>query len=196
MSWYDNWWKLQHIPSCNNKISKTLYIIRSIKNTLPTKYLRTLYQTLIQPHIEYGIIIWGATHESYINKLNVLQKKAIRIISNAKYNEHTSPLFKKLKLLKLNDIYELHLGKFMYKATHNQLQPALAHYFPLNIEIHNYSTRQAGNPQIKLRRTTKASFQINYKGPVYWQDLPNDIKQSITIKQFTSKLKNNLVHNY
>jgi hypothetical protein len=37
-----------------------LYSIRSIKNTLPTKYLRRLYQILIQPHIEYGIIIWGS----------------------------------------------------------------------------------------------------------------------------------------
>ena len=124
------------------------------------------------------------------------QKTGTTVITNANYNEHTSPLFKKLKLLKLHDIYQLHIAKFMYKATHNQLQPALANYFPLNTEIHNYSTRQAGNPQIKLRRTTKASIQLNYKGPVYWQDLPNDIKKSKTLKQFASKLKNKLLNNY
>ena len=34
-----------------------------------------------------------------------MQKKAIRIIAGGKYNEHTNPLFKDLKILKLKDIY-------------------------------------------------------------------------------------------
>ena len=37
-------------------------------------------------------------------KIFKLQKKAIRIISLAKYNAHTEPLFKTLNLLKINDI--------------------------------------------------------------------------------------------
>jgi hypothetical protein len=109
----------EQIQSCKNKISKTLYCLRSIKNTLPKRHLRTLYQTLIQPHLEYGITLWGATHETYLNKLNIMQKKAIRVISNAKYNEHTLPLFKQLKLLKLQDIHKLHLGKCTKKFITN-----------------------------------------------------------------------------
>ena len=38
-------------------------------------------------------------------KIFKLQKKAIRIISLAKYNAHTEPLFKTLNLLKMNDIF-------------------------------------------------------------------------------------------
>ena len=186
----------EHIHSCKNKISKTLYCLRSLKNTLPKQHLRTLYQTLIQPHLEYGIVLWGAAHETHINKLNVIQKKAIRIVSKAKYNEHTLPLFKELKLLKIQDLHKLLLGKFMYKAIHNQLPPPLIPYFPQNTEIHSYSTRQASNSHIQYRRTAKAAIQINYKGPSYWKDLPNEIQQSKTLKILTCKLKRNLINRY
>ena len=36
----------------------------------------------------------------------LLQKRAIRAINKAKYNSHTEPLFKRSKILKLNDLYE------------------------------------------------------------------------------------------
>lgn len=184
------------IHACKNKISKTLYCLRSLKNTLPKQHLRTLYQTLIQPHLEYGIEIWGATHETHINKLNIIQKKAIRVITNAKYNQHTLPLFRELKLLKLKDLHQLKLGKFMYKATHNQLPLPLQPYFPQNTEIHSYSTRQSSSTHIRHRRTAIASIQINYKGPEHWNVLSNDIKEAKTLKLLTQKLKRNLINKY
>ncbi len=71
-----NWKK--HIESTKNKISKTLYCIRMVKNTLPKVNLKTLYITLIQPHLDYGITLWGSTHEKHLNRLIVTQKKTIR----------------------------------------------------------------------------------------------------------------------
>ena len=44
---------------------------------------------------------------SDFGRLNILQKRAIRIISRSKYNSHTEPLFKALCLLKLEDIYQM-----------------------------------------------------------------------------------------
>ena len=57
---------------------------------------------------------WGSTHISYVNTIFIKQKKAIRITMGAKYNEHSNVLFKQLKVLKLNNIYELKESKFMY----------------------------------------------------------------------------------
>ena len=46
-------------------------------------------------------------------------KKSIRIINNVKYNNHTEPLFKENKILKILDLYEMQVMKFMleYKAS-------------------------------------------------------------------------------
>ncbi len=47
----------------------------------------------------------------FLNKLTMAQKKEIRVITKSKYNEHTDSLFARLKLLKLQDIYQYYLGR-------------------------------------------------------------------------------------
>jgi len=74
-----------------------------IKNLLPKHVLKTLYMILPHPCLEYGIILWGATNQSHLNKLNVIQK-AIKTITNSKYNDHTASLYKELNVLGLNDL--------------------------------------------------------------------------------------------
>ena len=49
---------------------------------------------------------WYTPNTKTINRLNILQKKAIRIITKSRYNAHTSPLFKNLNILKLDDLYK------------------------------------------------------------------------------------------
>ena len=66
-----------------------------LKNYLANDILRILYDSLILPHLQYSILSWGFKR----GRLEKLEKRTIRIISNTKYNSHTDPLFKKLNLL-------------------------------------------------------------------------------------------------
>ncbi len=75
-----------------------------------------------------------------------LQKKIVRITSLSKYNAHTEPIFKSLKLLKLTDILKLQELKFYYKYKNNKLP--WYHYkrpFVQNADRHNHLTRAQGN---------------------------------------------------
>ena len=85
-----------------------------------------------------------------------MQKKAVRIISVSKYNAHTDPIFKSLKLLKLEDILAPQQLKFYFKYTHNQLlnyfnnsaaDNSLNNCFELklNSNVHSYNTRNKNN---------------------------------------------------
>ena len=56
-------------------------------------------------------------------------KKIIRIITGAKYDAHTEPLFKTAKLLKLDDIYRLQISKYMLCYIHNTLPKSLNNCF-------------------------------------------------------------------
>ncbi len=66
------------------------------------------------PHLNYGITLWGFKCERILK----LQKKAVRILIASKYNAHTEPLFKNLKLLKIEHILKLHELKLYYKFIH------------------------------------------------------------------------------
>ncbi len=75
-------------------------------------------------------------------KVTKLQWKVIRILTVRKYNAETEPLFKKLKLLKVNDILKFQELKFYYKFKNNQLPHYMQSlpFYP-SIETHNYATR-------------------------------------------------------
>ena len=81
--------------------------------------LQTLYNSLIASCINYGLLLWGV--ES--NRIELLQKKAIRLITNNSYmyTAHTTPLFIELGLLKIQDMFKLKLSKFYYKLSSNLL---------------------------------------------------------------------------
>ncbi len=83
-----NWHK--HIEKVANKYSRTIGIINKLKHVLPLSIKITLYNSLILPHINYCLMIWGYQ----CNRITKVQKKAVRIISVSKYNSHTEPLFK------------------------------------------------------------------------------------------------------
>ena len=57
--------------------------------------------------------------ESNRSRILKLQKQCIRIIENEDYSSHIDPLFKKLKLLKWDDIIELDLCEFAFQVKEN-----------------------------------------------------------------------------
>ena len=81
-------WK-PHIDKVSNKISRYIGILNKLKCFMPFNILKTLYNySLILPHLTYGILAWGFSTEPLFK----LQKRAIRLISNSKFNSHTEPL--------------------------------------------------------------------------------------------------------
>ena len=106
-----------HIQKVSNKISRTLGVLSRLKRYLPPHILRILYNSLAQPHLQYAMLAWGFNS----NRLSKLQKRAVRIITNSKYNAHTEPLFKTLNLLKIDDIFRFNAIKFYYKYTKGDL---------------------------------------------------------------------------
>ncbi len=88
-------WK-SHINKMSNRISKR-------KHFIPIKTKILIYNSLVLSHLNFGSLAWG--FQCAI--LTKLQKKIIRILSRSKYNAHSEPIFKELKLLKLEDIVKL-----------------------------------------------------------------------------------------
>jgi len=188
-----NWQK--HIEYTKNKISGTTYVLKMVKNVLPYQNMKTLYNSLIQPYLEYGIINWGGTHENHLNKLRVQQKKTIRMITRSKYNEHTKPIFKQLNILDLNKLYLHKMVQFMYKINNNLLPSPVVKIYKHNYELHLHNTRQHNQPHIQHRRTQLASKQITHTGPDIWHNLPLNFKQSNSVKILKKTYKKYLIEN-
>jgi len=184
-------WK-HHIIHIKNKLYSGIYAMNRIKNYLPLKYMKTLYYTLIQSHIDYGLILYGNANKKYITKLQTLQNKAIRIISTKAQNSSIISLYRKLRILKVKEQYKLFVGKFMYRFKTETLPNAIQNLYQTNREFHNYNTRNRYNLATKKHRLHKTNKSLMNMGPKIWNNLPNTIKNAQTFNNFKYQLKNYL----
>ena len=74
------------------------------------------------PHLHYSLLTWGSSIKEK-HPLHLLQKKALRKITNNDYIAHTEPIYKELKILKLNDMFAVSVWKFYYKLMNGMLPP-------------------------------------------------------------------------
>ena len=186
----------QHIDNICKIISRNIGIINKLKFHFPPSSLLMLYSSLILPYLNYGILVWGNTHQTLLDRLLLLQKKSLRIIHNSAFLSHTDPLFFDSRLLKINDLYLFHLGQFMYKYNSNTLPHVFDAMFSLNRSFHHYPTRRSDEFHLPLFRTVLAKKTFKYDGPRFWNSLTEDIKNKPSLNSFKKKLKIYLLKSY
>jgi hypothetical protein len=155
-------WK-SHMDKISKKISRAIGIMYQLKRQLPPQILKTLYDSLIQCHLNYGLLSWGFN----TTKLFKLQKKSVRIIVKAKYNAHTDPIFKELNILKIQDLFKLNVLKFYYKYQHNEL-PVFFKSFSITQRstIHSYNTRNKKSLDIVRTKLKLSEKCLRYAIPI------------------------------
>lgn len=182
-------WK-QHVAFLNNKISRTLFIIKQVKHFLPCESLMTLYYSLIESHLSYGILAWGNASESIKHRTIILQKRALRVINKASYNSHTDPLFKSSKILKLNDLYEHKVILFMHDFITNKLPSSFNSIYIFNHDLpHSRVTRQSNHLYEERCLSKFSQYLPLYYFPKIWNKWTGVILLANTSR---SKLKRNI----
>ena len=168
-------WK-SHTNMISHKVRKTIGIMSKLKKFIPVETMLTLYNSLIHPYLNYGIIAWGTQSE----KLFKLQKRAIRTISNSKYNAHTDPLFKFYKILKVTDLCALQELKFAFKLENRTLPVYfLDDMYPRNSDIHFYNTRNSSDLVIPISRHKFTNKSIRFRLPLIYNNCPYQIRSKL-----------------
>jgi hypothetical protein len=188
-------WK-SHVNKISNKISQCMGILNRLKRFLPIQTKVLIYNSLVLSHLNFGILVWGHKCE----KLAKLQKKVVRILCVSKYNAHTEPLFKTLKLLKISDILKLQELKFYYKFKNNKLPHYLQSLpFHPNTEFHDYATRTRHNLHHPVSKHTFAKNCLRYQIPTIVNNSPNSILDKIhthSIQGFSGYIKAHFLESY
>ena len=176
-------WKT-HIKLVENKVSKGIGMLYTMRSKLENKSLHLLYSTLILPYLDYCSDIWGnrPTYSTSLEKLEKLQKRAIRIIGGLKYQDHTSKTFAKYKCLKFHDMIELKTCLYAFKADKNLLPYNLQKRFTQVSQIHTHNTRK--------------NMSLSVKGVQLYNKLSPEIKFAKSIPSFKNRIKKMFFVNY
>ena len=73
-----------------------------------------LFLSFIYLYLTYCNHIWGATYKTRLARLVMLQKKAVRILSHAGNRTSSDPLYRKLDIMKVQNIHTYLTGRFMF----------------------------------------------------------------------------------
>ncbi len=188
-------WK-PHIDKVSNKISRSIGILNRHKHFIPLQSKMHIYSSLVLSYLHLGILSWGYQCDRIIK----LQKKAVRIISLSKYNAHTEPIFKSLKLLRVTEILRLQELKFYYKFKHGLLPSYLQNLpFHTNSETHNYGTRQNQNIYQPFAKHEYAKRCLRFDLPKLVNDTPTIILDKIdthSLNGFSWYVKQYFINKY
>lgn len=172
-----------HVDVIIPKLCSGLYVLRNIARFSDLNVCLSVYYALIQSHIKYGIILWGACSAANLNRVLRMQKKAIRILCNLPKDEPTRSYFKKLKILTAPALYILDLCLLV-----NRNSGILG-------ENHNYSTRNKSTCLLPKHKTGRFESMPSYRALKFYNHLPRDIREIETSKKFAQKLKVFLTEN-
>ena len=181
-------WK-QHMLYMTDKIAKSTGILSKIRHYISNNLLITLYYTLIYPYLYYANIVWANNYTTRLEKILKIQKKAIRIIIYSPYNSPSLPLFKKLKILNINQINDLHISLFMFDIHNNDLPLLVNELFKANRNVHDHNTQSANKLHKRYNRTNYGWFSLSSKGIDKWNETPEKIKKASSRNIFKREIQ-------
>ena len=117
LSWKD------HISFMCRKVARGIGVIIKARKVLYNESLKCLYYSFIYPYMIYCNRVWGSACKTNIEPLQVLQKRAVRIILGVHPRSPSEPLFTTLKFLKCKNIlkFKYLIGRLMYRIYHGEL---------------------------------------------------------------------------
>ena len=184
-------WK-PHISAVKEKTSKVIGVMCKSRQYLPSNTLKTLYNSLFLPYINYCNIIWASTYDSHLEPLFLLQKKAIRIITFSPPQTHTKPLFHKLNILPIHSIFKCQVACFVFSHMNNLLPASFSSSFHFNFEYHDHFTRS----RLNLHKVfAKYHLSICSQAPSIWNSLPLTFRNSLNISNYRSNIKKHFLNN-
>ena len=122
-----------------------------------------------------------------ISKLQKLQNRAARIITNSSFDASSKPLIQKLGWKTVNDMIRHESMTIVYKSINNKAPPYMSEMFTRNSQD---ATRQLRNTNTDLRlpkkRTCNGQKSFSFRGAKLWNSLNNEAKLATSLNRFKS----------
>ena len=192
-------WK-EHNNELNKKLVKYTGIFAKLRHILPMKCRTILYDAFIFSRLNYGVELYANNNtQGQLNTLMITQNKILKILQFKKRNAKTNELYKEFQVLKLQDLHIFNTCCLVHKVINNReiLPQAINTLFTQNRQVHDHDTRQKEelHPHI-INTKSFGAKTISHQGRIFWNQLPQNIKDEKSFKVFKQKLKAHLLSTY
>ena len=178
----------KHIDVLSTNLSRCVGLLYKLSKFMPTCAMENIYFSLFHSHLQYCTEVWCSASQTHVNRIFVIQKKAIRAVHNLPYNSHTSAYFSSMNIMRLCDLYKYKSSVYLFKV----INLSYDRYF-LNLiqaAAHNHSHNLRNNLiTLPFYHHAKTQSSFLYRAISFYNSLPVDIKACNRLSIFASKLK-------
>ena len=180
-------WK-DHIKSVISKLNSCLGASRRARSFLNKTSLLTIYNSLMQSHVNYCLTTWGSWeprgNKIILQRLQAACNKFFRLIYNLDRRDSVRTILKSHNVLDVFQNYDFQVGQIMQKAFNGNLPTSLCNYLIRENPLYYFI-----NPRFK--QTEKS---ISFAGAKAWHKLPDDYILESDFNKFKTKLKKNILN--
>lgn len=177
----------EHINMLSKKLAQTAGVFRKISYLIPERTKRNLYFSLFHSHMIYGIAIWGASSQTAMNPLQVIQNKAIKNLYGFHPRTSTALIHSTCRLLTVENLYSTIASTHIHQILTNTIRSTTV--LTRGVDRHYHNTRR--REHLSLNRNNTTTFGLNsalYKAVSIYNNLDVELKQ-LTLSNFKNQLK-------
>ena len=194
---------LSHCSQLIPKLRRSIGMLAKARYYLPTKELLAIYYATFASHLSYGCQIWTQHNNSFLKKVILLQKNALRTLTFSEQKAHTNPIFKALKILKFKDQVELLNCLFVHDQINKYLPDNFNDYFLSVNNLHCMGTRSSRSHKLFVPYVNSIRYgrhSVKHSCILSWNNMitkfPNTDFSIIKRNDLKKLLTNNFLESY
>lgn len=175
-----------HIDKIATKLASVVGVFTKISSFLPTHVMKLLYFALFHSRIEYASTNWTATAKTHLNKIQVLQNKALKTCYKLNSRHSSLDLYANVarNIIPIVAMKDYQACKITHTII-NRIKPSKIQF--------EYKTRESRRgPEIAPAIKPKNQYGLNsisHNGPTQFNSLPSEIKNCTSTKEFQKRIK-------
>jgi hypothetical protein len=185
-----------------NKMCSNAYYnmknVSQIRNCLNKTDTKTIVNALVTPHLDYGNGLLVGIKKHLIDKLQVAQNSAVRLIEKVGKYEHISVYRRNLHWLPIGARIDFKIIMLTWKALNNQGPRYLRELISLKSSHHNLRNGNKVLLEVPDSYGTSSFWDRSFKktAPSLWNKLPQEVRTAKTLDQLKKGLKTFLFKKY
>lgn len=182
-----------HVDELKKKITPFIYALRRARKFITDKTATELYYAHVQSHFVYMSTIWSGLSLGLMKSLEILQRKALRIVLKKNWFAGKDVLYN-IKLLPVSVICETNSCLQVFKINKNIIKNNVE--IRVGSDIHGHSTRNRENFAIKKCQTNHATQNFYIRAFSKYNELPKQIKAFHSLSIIKNRLKEHFLEIY
>ena len=155
---------------------------------------RQLYFAFIHSRIKYGIEVFGDCANEYLQKLQVIQNKLLKLLLNFDRRMSTNELHQQLSLLKVVDVHTVNVLSFVNECRSGRCPTLFSSYY--HVREAGYELRHNDRLHVPMARTDTGQSSCKIKGARLWNDKFNLVNPHLYKKCFRKTITKHFIETY